>query len=225
MGFFPCRYYAEKVGISPTGLGSCYRLYLLFLLLFAVFFPADLLAINAPTITHVAGIAVVPDSRMYAASTDFEVRGNAEADTQIRLYRGSTQVATGTTAATGVWSVNLASQPQGSYIFTAVAYDGIFVSEASANVPVIVDTTGPAISIWYGNSGCRSNSLYQCQVGLIYAITSDGGAGVDFSTAQYLADYAEMPTEGNPDLATPVWNPVPGTISNDGSKQIIFFSE
>ncbi|MBU1109514.1 MAG: hypothetical protein KKB51_22725 [Candidatus Riflebacteria bacterium] len=202
----------------------CCTLCVAFLLLVCMVFmaPPVVFAINAPTITHIDAKLVAPGETMYANTNTFEIRGNAEADTQIRLFSGATQVATGTTPATGEWSIPV-TQAQGSYSYAALAYDGLFISELSGAVPVIVDTAGPGISIWYGNSGCRSNSLFQCQVGLLYAISSDSGAGVDFSTAQYTCDYAVMPTEGDPNLVVPVWSPVPGTISNDGSSQINFF--
>ncbi|MDD2998248.1 MAG: hypothetical protein PHV05_04245, partial [Candidatus Riflebacteria bacterium] len=182
-------------------------------------------AINAPTVTHVATKVVIPETTMYSASKAFEIKGNAEADTQIRLFRDSTQIATGTASVAGVWAINLTNQPEGSaqYSALAVSADGVFVSELCVAVPVIVDVTLPSISIWYGNSGCRSNCKYQCGVALYYSIVSDAHSGIDFSSGQYVVDYAAMPTEGDPDSYTPSWQPCPGTVTNDNSKQINFY--
>ncbi|NCB39813.1 MAG: hypothetical protein EOM80_13700, partial [Erysipelotrichia bacterium] len=182
-------------------------------------------AINAPTVTHVATKVVIPETTMYSASKAFEIKGNAEAYTQIRLFRDSTQIATGTASVAGVWAINLTNQPEGSaqYSALAVSADGVFVSELCVAVPVIVDVTLPSISIWYGNSGCRSNCKYQCGVGLYYSTVSDAHSGIDFSSGQYVVDYAAMPTEGDPDSYTPSWQPCPGTVTNDNSKQINFY--
>lgn len=220
-------YVPDRLFVNPVSKSSlwqsCFTFVLCLMVTSFVCLPSIVYAINAPTITHIYGKAVAPDTTMYSNSDTFVIRGNAEAATEIRLYRNSVQIATGTTASDGVWSITLSSHPQGSYSFAAQAFDGIFISELSGAVPVVVDTAGPAISIWYGNSGCRSNALFQCQVGLIYAIVTETGSGIDFSTAQYKCEYAAMPTEGDPNLVTPSWNPVPGTISNDGNKQINFF--
>lgn len=197
------------------------RIALIAVIFFLGGFPA--LAINSPTITSVAGKAVAPATIMYANSNSFQVRGNAEANTTITLLRGAGVASTTTTAGDGVWVINLLGQPEGSFDFTAVAFDGIFTSEPSVVVPVTIDWTAPVIDIWYGNSGCRSNATYQCSVGLYYALVSDGLTGVDFSTGQFLIDYAAMPTTGDPDLVTsPAWLPCPGTMVHDGLKQINF---
>ncbi|MDD3148272.1 MAG: hypothetical protein PHD82_13300 [Candidatus Riflebacteria bacterium] len=108
-------------------------------------FPA--LAINSPTITSVAGHNVAPDTLMYANSDAFQVRGNAEAGTTITLYRGTVVVSTATTAGDGVWAIDLTAQTQGSFSFSAEAFDGIFTSERGVAVPVIIDWTPPVIDI------------------------------------------------------------------------------
>lgn len=52
-----------------------------------LFTSSTVFAINSPTITHVAGKMVAPDTTMYSNSAAFEIKGNAEADTEIRLFR------------------------------------------------------------------------------------------------------------------------------------------
>ncbi len=196
----------------------------IFLVFLFSIFPSAVFGINAPTITKVAGQAVAPDTTIFVPSTTLTLEGNAEAATQIRLFRGTSQIATGTTSGAGVWSIPLTGQPQGSFEFSAMAYDSIFLSQQSVGVDVVIDTTLPSMGLWYGNSGCRSNQKYQCNIGLIYANVSDSLAGIDFSTASISVDFADMPTTGNPDDYTVVsWTPIPGTISDDGSGQVNFY--
>lgn len=180
-------------------------------------------AINSPTITKVQNVAVAPATTMYAPSTSVQLSGNAEASTEIKVYRDTTLVGTCNTAATGVWDITLTSQPQGSFGFSATAFDGLFLSQNSVVVPVMVDTAAPSISIFYGNAGCRSGAKFQCQVGLFYSTVSDSLSGVDFNTSSYVLEYADMPTTGNPDdYVVPSWNLIPGVVANNGSNQITF---
>lgn len=204
--------------------GSIRTIAVLAIVFFVSVVPA--LAINAPTITHVAGIAVVPETTMYSNQAAFQVKGNAEAGTTVTLYRGTTLLTTTTTPGTGFWVIDLTGQPQGSFNFTATAYDTMFTSEPSVAVPVIVDWTPPSLNTRYGNSGCRSDDKYQCTIGLVYATVSDTGSKPDFATVDYKVDYAPMPTTGDPDSVTvSTWYPVAGTISHDGTGQINFYPD
>ncbi|HAE37030.1 MAG TPA: hypothetical protein DCG57_00135, partial [Candidatus Riflebacteria bacterium] len=199
---------------------------LLLLTVFCLLLPPAIFAINAPTVTHIAGKAVVPDTTMYSNTSAFEVRGNAEAGAQIRLYRGAVQIATSTADAGGFWVISLPAQSENSYIFSAVAFDGLFISEASVSVPVIVDITPPVMSVQYGSSGCRSGSKYQCNnIGYIRAIVSDARSGVDFSTADIVVDYVTVPSTGDPDdYVVPSWNSLPGYIDNNGTNEVNYYS-
>ncbi|GAB4272861.1 MAG: hypothetical protein Kow0029_12010 [Candidatus Rifleibacteriota bacterium] len=183
-------------------------------------------AINSPTITSVQGISVVPDSTIYVSASNVTFKGNAESGTEIRLIRNGTQITSCTTDSTGVWTVTVSSHPQGAFDYTAVAYDGIFLSEPCVAVKVTVDTTPPYINIFYGNAGCRSLAKYQCQVGLFYSTVSDSLSGIDFTTATYDVEYADMPMTGDPDdYVVPAWTPIPGTITNNGTNQVNFYPD
>ena len=220
--------FAEISGPACWLCGSIRRLITMIAVMAVVFFAAagPVLAINAPTITQVAGVAVAPETTMYSNQAAFQIRGNAEAGTTVTLYRGTTLLTTTITPGTGFWVIDLTGQPQGSFNFTATAYDGLFTSEPSVAVPVIIDWTPPSLNTRYGNSGCRSDAKYQCQIGLIYATVTDALSKPDFSTVNYKVDYAPMPTTGDPDTVTvSTWYPVAGTISNDGTSQINFYPD
>lgn len=139
--------FAEISGPARWLCSSVRRLIMTIALLAVVFFAGVVpaLAINAPTITHVAGVAVAPETTMYSNVADFQVKGNAEAGTTITLYRNTTVASTTITSGLGVWTMNLVGQPQGSFSFTATAFDTVFTSEPSVIVPVIVDWTPPGV--------------------------------------------------------------------------------
>ncbi|PKL41863.1 MAG: hypothetical protein CVV41_16995 [Candidatus Riflebacteria bacterium HGW-Riflebacteria-1] len=198
---------------------------LLLLTVFCLLLPQAIFAINAPTVTHIAGKVVVPDATMYSNNATFAIRGNAEGGAEIRLFRGTIQVATGTTAVDGVWAITL-TQPEGSYSFSAVAFDGLFISEPSVAVPVIVDVTVPSLSIQYGSSGCRSNSKYQCNnIGYIRSFVSDSRSGIDLASAYYTVDYATVPNTGDPDAYVVTdWTSLAGYIDNNGTNEVNFYS-
>ena len=199
---------------------------LVLFIFFTLAFCSSAFAINASTITKVNSATVVPDVPFNVAATSASFEGNAEAGTTIKLYRNGLEVATTVTDAAGAWTTSISSQPEGFFEFTAVADDGTFTSEPSTGVEVVLDVTAPSISIWYGNSGCRSNAKYQCSVSLIYANVSDSLSGIDFSTAAYAVDVATMPTTGDPDTVTsPAWVNVAGSVENDGTSVVNFYPD
>ena len=225
---------AELAGLDLSGadFSGCFENYpfrkgfvFLSLLLLFFLFPAQALGINAPTITRVHGIAVSPNTTIYAGSRDPLFEGNAEGGTEIRLFRGTTQIATGTTSAVGVWSVSLSNHAEGSFSFSARAHDGLFISESSVSVQVVVDVTIPAVSVQYGHPGCRSNQKYQClNIDFIRFVVTDPLAGVDFSTAEITVDYSDVPSTGDPDHFNVVtWTGVPGSVDNNGINQVNFY--
>jgi len=220
--------FAEISGPARWLCSSVRRLIMTIALLAVVFFAGVVpaLAINAPTITHVAGVAVAPETTMYSNVADFQVKGNAEAGTTITLYRNTTVASTTITSGLGVWTMNLTGQPQGSFSFKATAFDTVFTSEPSVIVPVIIDWTPPVLSIGYGSSGCRSNQPYQCNnIGYIQAGVSDIHSKVDFSSAGILVDYVDVPSTGNPDdYVVTNWTPLPGYIDNNGTNEVSFYS-
>jgi hypothetical protein len=72
------------------------------------------------------------------------VSGNAEANSTIKVYDGTTQVGTATTNSSGLWNVTTSALSTGSHALTAKATDAAGnVSVASAAVDPVIGTTTP----------------------------------------------------------------------------------
>ncbi|MBI3039702.1 hypothetical protein HYY75_11775, partial [bacterium] len=162
-------------------------------LVYLFFILPPLFAINAPTITKVQNVGVVPGQTRYINSTsNILFEGNAEAGVTVRLYRNGSQVGSTVSDAIGKWNITLASLSEGSYNFDADATDGIFDSTKSAIAVVMTDVTPPSIS--YAHWDDRDQGFGDGSVVIghgefrgsaaLKALVSDGASGMDFSTMQ-----------------------------------------
>ncbi len=77
------------------------------------------------------------------------ITGKAEAGSQVKLYDGSTVIATTTTASTGIWSVASSKLADGVHAVTATATDAAGnVGGSSAKLWVTIDTVAPSAPVF-----------------------------------------------------------------------------
>lgn len=191
-----------------TRLEGCFKRLFWFSIIFLIW-SSQLLAVNAPVITHVMGKPVVAGATHYAnVNSGILVRGNAEALTTIRLFKAGSQVGTTTTDATGVWVVSFDSF-DGIADYDADANDGTFTSARCPSVKIQIDTNFPTANLLSGfpyayvSSGYYNSSNY-------YHYVYDSGAGIDFNAASMTIV----------DLTAGVSIPV--TLTNDAVNKLFF---
>ena len=103
------------------------------------------------------------------------VSGTAEAGSTVRLYDGSTLLATTTADGSGAWSVTTSTLGAGSHTLTATATDAAGnTGVLSAGRTVIIDTAAPTASV------ARSDLIAPSGTSATFTVTYDGtGAGID----------------------------------------------
>ncbi|MDR3437640.1 Ig-like domain-containing protein [Telmatospirillum sp.] len=97
------------------------------------------------TVDTVAPAAPVETSESVVNTNHVLLSGTAEANSTITVYEGTTAVGTGTTNASGSWSVTTSALSTGSHALTATATDVAGnVSALSAPLDPVIGTTPPA---------------------------------------------------------------------------------
>ncbi len=107
----------------------------------AVPFKVDTTAPAAPVIT-------APTVNQTVATQTPNLSGTAEAHSTVTVREGTTVLCTATANASGAWSCQSATLPDGPHSITATARDDVGnASPASTAVPFTVDTTAPALPV------------------------------------------------------------------------------
>ncbi len=103
------------------------------------------------------------------------ITGTAEANSTVRVYDGSTLLATTTADSAGVWSVTPSALGAGSHTITATATDAAGNTGAvSSGRTIVIDTATPTASV------TRTDLIAPSGTGATFTVTYDGtGTGID----------------------------------------------
>lgn len=177
---------------------------------------------NAPALTEFGPQVIVAGETIYTnnnqqgdAQPDILIKGSAQAGTTIIVYRAGvaisqTSPAQIVAAADGKWSATV-TMATGEFDVTATAANQAGTSLHSEPVHVVLDTTPPSIAVTVRQTGWRTNQYYMYGHNNMWGIISDGGSGVNWSTA----------TIGVEDLTDS--EQIAGTQEHDSAAQINFY--
>lgn len=167
-----------------------------------------------PTITQVNSKNVVVGITTYInATANVPIKGNAEANKDIKIYDGATLVGTGTTDITGAYTIT-ANLPLGNHSLTAIATDITGDSPPSTTATIAVETTPPTfVTAPRINGSATMNDSYLNYTSsntVTINIADTGGSDLDFAASTFeVYDWGPAATP----YATPL--SVSGTLTNN----------
>ena len=177
---------------------------------------------NAPTITKVEGKNVVVGVTTYINVTaNVTVEGNAEANKNIKIFDGATQIGTGVSdPGTGAYSIDV-NLALGSHNLTAVANDISGDSSPSTAATIYIEQTNPTMESPIMDGGYWLTSYKYINYGggntITTKVADSGGSGLDFNTKTF-----ELKDLGPWDAPYGVPLLIAGTLTDDGFESLSF---